>query len=201
MIPAAIFSEFISATVRNITSHVREKLRKTPRIKYVVMVGNFSNCIPLQKQMEAELSLTTAKLIIPDEPGDAVMKGAVIYGVDSSSVSSRRSRKTYGMTMHMPFIDGVHPEERLEIISGKRYCKDTFRVFVKKYEEIPSGRIVELPHYKLYPDQTRIAVTMLTSEEDEPPEFADDPSVTITGKHKIDVPKIGSGRLVFFQVL
>ena len=40
----------------------------------------------------------------------AVLRGAVIYGLDPSIVHVRRAIRTYGIGVIKPFIHGVHPE-------------------------------------------------------------------------------------------
>ncbi|RUP49894.1 hypothetical protein BC936DRAFT_141054 [Jimgerdemannia flammicorona] len=192
LIPAAIFSDFISSAIRSILNHVHGLLLQH-RIKYVVMVGNFANCVPLQKQMETLMDTFKIKLIIPDQPGDAIMKGAVIYGLDPSSVTSRRARKTYGVKILGNFIDGVHPIERLVIKEGERFCSDVFDVFVHKNEIIPSGYIVERKYTKVERDQTQMGVDILISDEDVFPLFADHYSVEVIGKHTINTPMNGTG--------
>ncbi|RUP49896.1 hypothetical protein BC936DRAFT_141056 [Jimgerdemannia flammicorona] len=177
LIPAAIFSEFISSAIRSTLNHVNDLLVKYSNVKYVVMVGNFANCVPLQKQMETLLDTFKIKLIIPDQPGDAIMKGAVLYGLDSSSVTSRRARKTYGVRKITAFIDGEHPIERLVIRSGLRFCSAVFDPFVQKNETICSDHIVE------------------PSDEDEFPQFADHYSVEIIGKHTVNIPMNGTGSI------
>ena len=41
--------------------------------------------------------------------GVAVLRGAVLYGLDPSIVHVRRAMKTYGIGVIKPFIHGEHP--------------------------------------------------------------------------------------------
>ena len=41
--------------------------------------------------------------------GVAVLRGAVLYGLDPSIVHVRRAIKTYGIGVIKPFIHGEHP--------------------------------------------------------------------------------------------
>ena len=42
--------------------------------------------------------------------GVAVLRGAVLYGLDPSVVYVRRAMKTYGIGIIKPFLQGEHPE-------------------------------------------------------------------------------------------
>ena len=42
--------------------------------------------------------------------GVAVLRGAVLYGLDPSVVYVRRAMKTYGIGIIKPFVQGEHPE-------------------------------------------------------------------------------------------
>ncbi|RUP32912.1 hypothetical protein BC936DRAFT_138573, partial [Jimgerdemannia flammicorona] len=159
------------------------------------MVGNFPNCVPLQKQMQNVIDEFKATLVIPDQPCDAIMKGAVIYGLDPSSVSSRRARKTYGVKTLARFDDEVHPIERLVTKDDTRYCSDVFEVFVKKNEIIPSGHIVERRILKVEKEQTQITIEILVSDEDVPPLYTDHSSVKVIGNHTVNIPMNGTGRI------
>ncbi|RUP45752.1 hypothetical protein BC936DRAFT_147789 [Jimgerdemannia flammicorona] len=44
IIPAALFSEFVSSAIRTTINHVEGLLSQHENVKYVVMVGNFANC-------------------------------------------------------------------------------------------------------------------------------------------------------------
>ena len=46
--------------------------------------------------------------------GVAVLRGAVLYGLDPSIVHVRRAMKTYGIGVIKPFLHGIHPK-------GKEY--------------------------------------------------------------------------------
>ena len=41
--------------------------------------------------------------------GVAVLRGAVLYGLDPSIVHVRRATKTYGIGVIKPFVHGQHP--------------------------------------------------------------------------------------------
>ena len=51
----------------------------------------------------------------------AVLRGAVLYGLDPSVVHVRRAVKTYGIGVIKPFIHGLHPNDKVTEIHGFTY--------------------------------------------------------------------------------
>ena len=43
----------------------------------------------------------------------AVLRGAVLYGLDPSIVHVRRAMKTYGIGVIKPFVHGMHPIDKV----------------------------------------------------------------------------------------
>ena len=48
-------------------------------------------------------------MVIPQGVGVAVLKGAVLYGLDPAIVHVRRAKITYGIGVIKPFKQGIHP--------------------------------------------------------------------------------------------
>ena len=48
-------------------------------------------------------------VVIPQGVGVAVLKGAVLYGLDPAIVHVRRAKVTYGIGVIKPFKQGIHP--------------------------------------------------------------------------------------------
>ena len=51
----------------------------------------------------------------------AVLRGAVLYGLDPSVVHVRRAVKTYGIGVIEPFIHGLHPPDKVTDIHVRTY--------------------------------------------------------------------------------
>ena len=57
------------------------------------------------------------QVIIPQAVGLAVLRGAVLYGLDPSVVNVRRATRTYGIGIIRPFDPDRHPQgEQLNIV-------------------------------------------------------------------------------------
>ncbi|KAK3603240.1 hypothetical protein CHS0354_007570 [Potamilus streckersoni] len=113
-VDAEIFKDFFRKPVHNITSFVRTLLQQhqLKGVKSIIMVGGFSECQMLQESIMS--NFPEISIIIPQEPGSVVLKGAVIYGHNQGAIVERVCRYTYGIAGAKPFKKGLHREEFLE---------------------------------------------------------------------------------------
>ena len=95
--PSAMNSLF-QPTLNAIRAHIANVLEncESGGISYLFLVGGFAESAILQKNIRDAFS-DKLKVIIPQGVSLAILKGAVLFGVDPTVVSSRRSRLTYGV--------------------------------------------------------------------------------------------------------
>lgn len=70
--------------------------------------------------------------MVPRRPQVSVIRGAVLYGLNPRSISSRIAKKTYGINTLTTFDLDRHPEEKKVVIEGEDFCEDVFDAFVRK---------------------------------------------------------------------
>ena len=70
-------------------------------------LGQF-NIISFQEEIRSNFS-NQVNVVIPQGVGVAVLKGAVLYGLDPAIVHVRRAKVTYGIGVIKPFKQGIHP--------------------------------------------------------------------------------------------
>jgi hypothetical protein len=88
-IEADVMKGFFGSTLQRILDHV-EKLLAKPRVNScsaIVMVGGFSESPMLQERIQEHFP--DMKIIIPEEAGLAVLKGAVIFGHNPTTIAER----------------------------------------------------------------------------------------------------------------
>jgi hypothetical protein len=77
-------------------------------------------------------------VVVPPTPGAAVVKGAVIYGLNPKVVAARVARRSYGVGLAFPFKEGVHNPKH-KFYNGARsqdYASNIFSVFVRAGDAI-----------------------------------------------------------------
>lgn len=101
------------------------------KVKDIILVGGFSESEIIQKQFREKYS--NYRLIIPTDPGLAVLKGAVIFGHDNTMVKRRICPHTYGVeTLRIGF--DTDPDDRRKVFSGTTFCSGAFHKIVSKGE-------------------------------------------------------------------
>lgn len=188
------FVELFSAACDGMVDHVK-KLLKSPKVRgtnNILMVGGFSESPLLQKRIREEFP--SCRVIIPQEAGLAVLKGAVIFGHQPATIAARIAKYTYGISVMTKFDRNKHPMSKMKMIEGKEKCKDVFdkHVSIGQLLEIDDVQS-EKSYWPLYDDQTQVSLRVFTST-DEQPAFVDDPGCCYLGTLTVDVPKHGSDK-------
>ena len=70
------------------------------------MVGGFSESEVVQDAVRS--AFRDCRIVIPQEAGLAVLKGAVQFGHDPSIIAARVAKFTYGIGSTVPFDPEVH---------------------------------------------------------------------------------------------
>ena len=135
----AAYPIFFGAITR-IVEHMKEILNKTTGVKYVLLVGGFGESDVLKKACESGFG-DKVHILTPLEAQTAVVKGAVLFGLNPRQISIRIARYTYGINCRMPFKDGVHDLKRkVKDEEGKERCEGCFSVFITKDEKVTTEK-------------------------------------------------------------
>ncbi|XP_052791586.1 heat shock 70 kDa protein 12B-like [Mya arenaria] len=139
-------------------------------------------------QNEIKDAFKDKTVIIPDEAGLAVLKGAVLFGNDPLVVVSRIARCSYGIRVFRDFDPKIHAQEKKTVIGGKLKCKDIFAKHVQRGDELTVGQAQLHQRYsKLEADQISFVLDIYTSTNADP-RFVDDKDCTYLGCLEIEVP-------------
>jgi hypothetical protein len=94
------------------------------KIDKILMVGGFSESEMLQ--VKVRKTFPRVKLIIPEEAGLAVLKGAVLFGHNPKMITARVCKYSYGIRAFKHFEPGLDPPEKREVQGDLVLCKDYF---------------------------------------------------------------------------
>lgn len=95
----------------------------------ILMVGGFSESLILRDAVQC--AFPEYRVVTPHEAGLAVLKGAVIFGHNSTVITSRIAKYTYGMKCWSDFDSNRHPRERMVLKDGRQKVQGTFRKLVE----------------------------------------------------------------------
>ena len=108
------------------------------KISHLFLVGGFAESSLLQEEIRIAFS-ERLTVVIPQGLAVAVLKGAVIYGLDPGVITTRRAKLTYGIGVIVPFKQGQHPIDKLVVRKGQTWCLDVLDVFVRAGHSVSCG--------------------------------------------------------------
>ncbi|XP_060558389.1 heat shock 70 kDa protein 12A-like [Ruditapes philippinarum] len=142
-VDANTMKKFFSDSITNTRKHVTKILEENEfrEIDTLLLVGGFSESDIVQESVRE--AFQNKRIIVPSEPGLAVLKGAVLFGHNPSVMKSRISKYTYGTENIPPFVDGTDPEKYKVFENGIYKCRYHFLPFVRAGEMVPVGTVVQ----------------------------------------------------------
>ncbi|CAC5355526.1 unnamed protein product [Mytilus coruscus] len=186
------FRKLFKSTIDSIIKHV-DKLLKHPNLSdlhHIIMVGGFSECELVQTAMRQKFP--RKKIIIPDEAGLAVLRGAVLFGHQPKIIGKRILRKTYGIQSWPEWDAELHPETKKVRIDGVDRCKDVFYKFAVKGEKVEDGHSSGQIFQALKTDEKTLECTVYISD-DTNPRYVTDPSCQRLGNLIVPIPPLKKG--------
>ncbi|XP_060082490.1 heat shock 70 kDa protein 12A-like [Ylistrum balloti] len=188
-IPVTVIKDFFEPSVNSIKDHFEELFRKkeTLGVNDVILVGGFAESKIMQEAVKT--MLTGKKVVIPQECGLAVLKGAVLYGLNPGIVSARISQHTYGTQVHRFFLKDFDDEEMRDK-KHRNYCKQVFNKLIEKDELVYVGKTVETEVFPLTADMTAMTISMYYSDQKNPKYTT---GCTYLGKMTVAMPDTTGG--------
>ena len=111
--------------------------RSLREVDTIIMVGGYSDSLVLQIFINE--TFKAKNVIIPIEPGTAVLQGAVIFGHVPSVLAERRCRYTYGIDVCKVFGAKLHlTSKRFTYADGITRAEDVIPAHVKVGQNVKS---------------------------------------------------------------
>jgi len=125
-IPPDLMKSFIEPLFEKITKKVQELIddaveKKGDPINFIFMVGGFSVAAYLMQDTKDLFEKEDLHILVPRRPQVSVIRGACMFGLNPRSITSRISKKTYGINTLTTFDPEKHPEEKKVIIEGEEF--------------------------------------------------------------------------------
>ncbi|KAK3602816.1 hypothetical protein CHS0354_026367 [Potamilus streckersoni] len=184
---AELFRSLFQNCIRKITEHLADLLEK-PGVKgtsTMLMVGGFSECQLMQEAIKR--AFPKPKVVIPNEAGLVVLKGAVIFGHRPQIITSRIAKYTYGINISPPFDPTKHPKDKKVSVGGNDRCKDVFKKYIEVGESVKIGEAKTGKHVTIKSNQKEMLLKIYASPEKNPM-FVTDSKCEMVGRVVVKLP-------------
>lgn len=188
-----IIASFFKPTVDKILDHLGELLTlpDASDLMDIILVGGFADSKIIQQTITARFE--HKRVIIPEDAGQAVIKGAVLYGHDPNVVKERVSKYTYGTRALRYFMDGFDPVEKRITIDGETYCSDCFGKIAELGVAYTVGEGMETELSPVRGDLTTMSVSIYKSTKPDP-RYVTDECCSYLGKIDVKMPDTSGGK-------
>ncbi|XP_060565801.1 heat shock 70 kDa protein 12A-like [Ruditapes philippinarum] len=193
-IDMGIVKSWYDESCKNTVKHIKTIFQdtKSQGVDTILLVGGFSESPMLQEAIRS--SFQDKRLIIPEEAGLVVLKGAVIFGHNPITIVSRVAKCAYGIRVYRDFKAGVHPENKKVQVGKRVKCKDVFACHVKKGQELVVGEVQSKQRYTpLEADQMTLIFDLYTSTKEDP-QYVTDADCSYLGQLEVEVPDLSGGK-------
>ncbi|CAH1263874.1 HSPA12A [Branchiostoma lanceolatum] len=184
----SLMKSFFTPVIDSILAHLDQLLTQgeiTP-LKYMFMVGGFSESPILQYAVKEKFQ-GPCTVLIPEGCGLSIIKGAVMFGHNPSSIAARKSKYTYGTAVCVPFEPEHHPERLKERIDGKLVCTKVFSKFVEAGQLVAVGEVSEHSFSPASLFSPAMGIEIFRTKEKEV-HYCDDEGVTKCGYVVVALP-------------
>lgn len=192
-IDAQVMRALFGESCGKIVAHMKE-LFMNPAVQDVssiLLVGGFAESLMLQTAIKE--AFKNKNVIIPEDAGLAVLKGAVLHGHEPKNITGRVCKYTYGVGINKVFDSTIHPEFKKVILNNVEYCGDIFSIHVRVGQIVEVGKPQKKQTYVvLRPNQTYLEFKIYTSNKKEPT-YTTDEGCTYLGTVTIDMSDTSKG--------
>ena len=101
------------------------------------MIWGFSESPMLQHAIKK--AFPNLKITIPKEASSAILRGAVSFGYNPTSITHRVLKKTYGVANMLPFNEDIHDEKYKVQVPKGVFCNKLFSKHIEKGKSVEVG--------------------------------------------------------------
>ena len=181
---------------KNITDDVSEKLleiisnvKDTSTIFYV---GGFCNSDFVDKLIKKKIQekYPNIKHLKAPNPGNAVLKGAILYGLAPERIKSRKAKYSLGMSAYLDWDSKYENggEKYFDSEFNKYVCKNSFYNFISKDNDIPyDNRLIKPLSLRNYNNKRYGGTLIIYKSTKSNPLFIDEECVEEIGRFELEI--------------
>lgn len=179
---------FFKEAVGKINDHIKQLLDKEQlsTVSSIILVGGFSESPIISEGIRN--CFQDKRVIAPAGASSAILKGAVMYGIDTNIISSRISPYSYGVHTRAIYNPKIHPADRKRQIGNKLVVDNAFDKYVEVGETIHVGESSKVKKYMVFNPKNRDVYWNIYRSMLKEPGVCDEKFCTKIGKLTITIP-------------
>ena len=188
VLTSPVVNSLFADALAQINDHIENLLRKPKMkdLKYIFLVGGFAESTRLQNSLKSQFC-DRVNVLVPEEASLAVVRGAVAFGHDPSSICQRICRFTYGVGSYLPFVEGEHREDLKVMSDGATLCKHIFQTWADAGEVIGYNEVWRETYTPIITNQKGIIFEFFRSNKKKI-KYTDEPGVEKCGFLVVQMP-------------
>lgn len=202
--PYKIIYDLTKEIVDKVTNILLDIKKEVDDVSTIFYVGGFCNSKFVVEMIKNNIQSKYPKInhIISPNPDNAIVNGAVLYGLSPERIKSRKSRYTLGMQAHMDWNDKYKDGGIMiyDEVDGIYRCQNGFYNFISINNDIPYDNCLTRPLKMIQLKEGYLggAIILYKSLKDNPL-FIDEEGVDEIGRFQLEVPedKAEKGQLFF----
>jgi len=185
IICSSVFRPWFEKPIQETVCHIVEIMDKPElrNVDIVMLVGGFAECSLLQDAIRS--ALRRKEVLIPEDAGIAVLKGAVEFGLKADIFTRRLMKSSYGIAKCIPFNQSVHDRSKVETDAQGSSVVQVFDAFVTKHSEVDVGQAVTKAVIPTETMETKIEI--YTSQKADT-KYISEESCKMVGEIKVEHP-------------
>ena len=189
--PYRIIFNYMKVQTNSICNIINNIVSKEA-IKTIIFVGGYCSNEILLKLIKDDLSNNITTYLQPSNPSLAIMEGAVLFGIEPSTIEIRKAKYTIGKQIMEGWEESKHAGKTKKLVEGKYYCYDCFQKFIEINQNLKYGQEISqfatLP--KINRNKNKVIVQMEFFKTKKPnPNFISDEGMIKIGECKLDIGK------------
>lgn len=154
-------------------------------------MGGFGSSNYLFQRVQEVFEERVKQILCPPRAAMAVVRGAVYFGLNPRIITSRVSRRTYGINAGLPFDESRDPiSSRVIRPDGSVRCTSRFLVFVKKGDELPVDHCIREKMFVYYGTIKATDIMLYATDDDREPRYFDEPGVNQITAVSVPIPHL-----------
>ncbi|KAI7887681.1 uncharacterized protein EV154DRAFT_554491 [Mucor mucedo] len=192
MHPELMLSEIFDPVINQVLSLIDTQLKRIDRkLDAIFLVGEFGQSTYLLHKIKDKFSTEVILICAPHRGEMAVVRGAVLMGLNPQFVKQRIIRRTYGYECSLEFDKSLDPEGlRAVDQNGEVYCNNRFRSYVLKGEIRDVDYYVDISFKCYYSKNPVLKLYAYDGNPDHLPRFTTDDATKKVTEFEIKLPNL-----------